>query len=297
MACPLCTQPSAKIHRRYTRTLADLPCMNTAVRLQVEVRRFFCGNALCPRKTFAEPFADLAAAYARRMSRQSELLRAIAVARRRQARGSSEQGMQDSSEPAYLVRVLRRAPVPAWPTPRVPGVDDWSIRKGQTYATLLVDLEAHRVVDVLPDREADTFDKWLKSHHQEAGTFLRHVNTLPLLYLVGLYLPISLSHLYGQFGAIPCNALPAYKKKSCPPEKIFMAYKKIWSAFRHSKKPEKFFCRLRNFLSGLFKCEQKKGCCVCRVHIRKEEALGFTFLPYRSVCTKGRCIRAYLALL
>src|SRR6266568_3587260 len=254
VACPLCTQPSAKIHRRYTRTLADLPCMNTAVRLQVEVRRFFCGNALCPRKTFAEPFAD-------------------------------------------LVRVLRRAPVPAWPTPRVPGVDDWSIRKGQTYATLLVDLEAHRVVDVLPDREADTFDKWLKSHHQEAGTFLRHVNTLPLLYLVGLYLPISLSHLYGQFGAIPCNALPAYKKKSCPPEKIFMAYKKIWSAFRHSKKPEKFFCRLRNFLSGLFKCEQKKGCCVCRVHIRKEEALGFTFLPYRSVCTKGRCIRAYLALL
>ncbi|SRR6266568_5990777 len=102
VACPLCTQPSAKIHRRYTRTLADLPCMNTAVRLQVEVRRFFCGNALCPRKTFAEPFADLAAAYARRMSRQSELLRAIAVARRRQARGSSEQGMQDSSEPAYL---------------------------------------------------------------------------------------------------------------------------------------------------------------------------------------------------
>jgi transposase len=54
--------------------------------------------------------------------------------------------------------------VPVAPTPRVLGVDAWSIRKGETYGSVLVDLERHHIVDVLPDREAETFAAWLKSH-------------------------------------------------------------------------------------------------------------------------------------
>ncbi|MBV9230996.1 MAG: ISL3 family transposase [Chloroflexi bacterium] len=63
-----------------------------------------------------------------------------------------------------LLRLLRRAPLPDAPAPQVLGIDDWSIRRGRTYATLLVDLQRHRIVEVLPDREAETVETWLAAH-------------------------------------------------------------------------------------------------------------------------------------
>jgi transposase len=44
------------------------------------------------------------------------------------------------------------------------GVDDWAWRKGQEYGTMLVNLDLHRVLDLLPDRAAESFSEWLKQH-------------------------------------------------------------------------------------------------------------------------------------
>ncbi|SRR5581483_2304336 len=71
-ACPLCQQVSHRVHSHYTRTLADLPCVGKALRLLVQVRRFFCENEACARKIFAERLPELTSVYARRTTRCKE---------------------------------------------------------------------------------------------------------------------------------------------------------------------------------------------------------------------------------
>jgi transposase len=40
--CPLCSTKATRVHRRYTRQIADLPCSGQHVRFLVHVRKCFC---------------------------------------------------------------------------------------------------------------------------------------------------------------------------------------------------------------------------------------------------------------
>jgi transposase len=152
--CPVCGEPAARVHRRATRTVADLPWARFAVRCRLQVRRFFCDNSTCPRQIFAERLAGIAAPAAHRTERQRERLTTIAVATGGDAGARLARHLGYPVSPDTLLRLLRGAPEARVPTPTMLGVDDWAIHKGLTSGTILVDLERHRPVDLLPDRSS-----------------------------------------------------------------------------------------------------------------------------------------------
>lgn len=162
--CPLCHGSSQRVHSCYVRQVADLPWMGCAVRLELHVRRFFCSNQECARRIFTERLPSVVAPYARRTARLTDVFTLIAFALGGEAGKRLVTGMGLATGPDTLLRLIRAQEEDLAATPRVLGVDDFSFCKRKTYGTILIDLERRVPVDVLPDREAATLEKWLKAH-------------------------------------------------------------------------------------------------------------------------------------
>jgi transposase len=171
-ACPLCHQPSARVHSSYSRRLADLPWQGRIVALHLRVRRFRCANRDCRRRIFAERPA-LTQPKARRTLRLREIQQQIGLALGGEpgSRLAGRLAMPVSGD--TLLRLIRASGGEIASPPRIIGVDDWAWRRGHRYGTIICDLERRRVIDLLPDRTGETLASWLRQHGESVAVVSR----------------------------------------------------------------------------------------------------------------------------
>lgn len=132
-ACVNCQQLSRRVHSFCLRAPADLPLGGYLVQLQLSVRRFYCYNSTCEKRTFTEQFPDLLDCRARRTHRLLEAQRSVGVALGGEAGARLLSRLAMPLSPDTVLRLVRKNLVVAAATPRVLGVDDWAMRKGRTY--------------------------------------------------------------------------------------------------------------------------------------------------------------------
>jgi transposase len=163
--CPACGAVSSRVHGGYARVVADGAAGGRPVLIALSVRRFRCPEPSCPKVTFAGQAGGVPERYRRRSVPLPGMLAGfgLELAGRAAARLAGALGVPvHSSTVLRLVMALPGPPVTA--APAVTGVDDFALRKGRVYGTVIADAESGQVVDLLPGREAATWQAWLTAH-------------------------------------------------------------------------------------------------------------------------------------
>ncbi len=159
--CPACRRCSHHIHSHYVRHIADHSIGGRRVVIHQRVQRFRCLAAGCPQQTFAEQLPGLAGRYARRSTPLETTMEDIGLTLGGRPGERFARRRALSISRMALLRRVRRLPLPDAGAPAVLGIDNFALRRGRAYGTVVVDLQAHRVVDLLPERTAGTVTEWM----------------------------------------------------------------------------------------------------------------------------------------
>lgn len=165
--CPYCGRRSSSVHSTYERTVTEIPVHGLEVILKIEVSRYRCLNPQCRHKTFSAQCPGLTERYQRRTVEQRKLLEATLgpVAATVGSRQCVSLGMPVS--PSTALRIVRKINLDTdCSSVKHLCIDDFAVRKGRAYRTLIIDADTHRPLEIVPSREKDDVKKALRKYRR-----------------------------------------------------------------------------------------------------------------------------------
>lgn len=162
--CPECLKRSRSVHSCRRRRIQHLPCAGRTLWLIFAVRHWYCRNPSCSRKIFAESLAPFAGPQQQSSALLQNLQHQLGLIAGGEAgrRAAVASGMQTS--PDTLLRRVVQAPEQTEHRTRHVGIDEWAWHRGHRYGTLIVNLDTHRPLVLLPGREQRTLAAWFKKY-------------------------------------------------------------------------------------------------------------------------------------
>ncbi len=183
--CPLCFCLAERRHSQYTRIVADLPCAGFRVQLILHVCRFFCDQVDCIRKITTRTASRLCSALG--TSHLCEAFQSLGLATSGELGTRLAERLAIQTSPTTILRRLMKLPTGAVKRVEELGIDDFAFRRGRKFGTILVDLQSHQTIDLLPDRKKETAAAWMSMHPEmKAGRVGIVAATMPLLPEVSL---------------------------------------------------------------------------------------------------------------
>lgn len=145
--------------------MGDLPISGFKVSLSLRAKRFFCLTRVCSQQVFCERLPTVVRAGGRRTVRLSEALQHVSLLINAEVGSRLLGKLGIHASPDVLLRCARQSPSTSNSlTGRVIGVDDWALRKGHNYGTIIVDHEQRRTLALLPNRDGTELRAWLEQH-------------------------------------------------------------------------------------------------------------------------------------
>ncbi|MBA2679660.1 MAG: ISL3 family transposase [Ktedonobacteraceae bacterium] len=188
-SCPRCLISSTSRHSTYTRTAQDLAWSGQSVTFQVVTHKWRCRVAQCAQRVFAERLDPLLRRSARMTTRLIDLVCSVTLATSGRSAARLTAHITPALSPTTLVRHIMTLPEPAIFPAHIIGIDEFSFRRGKPgqghhFGTIIVDLERHRVLDLLPERDVVSVAAWLRNHptiqvvsRDRSGTFAQAITT------------------------------------------------------------------------------------------------------------------------
>ncbi|TCL02166.1 ISL3 family transposase [Sodalis ligni] len=162
--CPECLKRSSSIHSYRRRRIQHLPCSGQTLYLIFAIRHWYCRNPSCPRNIFAESLAPFAGSRQQSSQALQNLQHQLGLIAGGEAggRAAAACGIQTSAD-TLLRRVIHAPEQVQTRTPHV-GIDEWAWHRGHRYGTLIVNLDTHRPLVLLPGREQRTLSAWFRRY-------------------------------------------------------------------------------------------------------------------------------------